>query len=329
MGQYDVVTIGSATVDNFADTEAEVIRIETPHSKEQLIAYPLGSKILIKHLDVTTGGGGTNTAVACSRLGLRTAFLGKIGSDTNGDFIVRSLAAEGIDFIGAREGQSGYSVILDSFVSDRTILAFKGANNELRYDEVPALDTRWIYISSMLGESWNTVVKIARNVNAKLVFNPSNYQADQGYEKLRDLIDRLEILVLNKEECCKLLSLDYKENYSAQDLMRKMAMLPVHTIVVTDGAEGAYVYDRQAFYRAWPSPDLKVVETTGAGDAFASSFTAGKAMGFDTLNCIKMAMTNAESVLSFKGAKEKLQYKATLLENIKQDKRRIDVYADI
>ncbi|HET8705655.1 MAG TPA: carbohydrate kinase family protein, partial [Pseudomonadales bacterium] len=319
------VTIGSATVDNFADTEAEVIRIETPHSKEQLIAYPLGSKILIKHLDVTTGGGGTNTAVCCARLGLRTAFLGKIGEDPNGDFIIRSLAAEGVDFIGVREGKSGYSVILDSFIEDRTILAFKGANNDLRYDEIKPLDTDWIYISSMLGESWETVVKIAQHTTAKVVFNPSNYQAELGYEKLRGLIDRLEILVLNKEECCKLLGLDYKENYSPKILMQKMAELPPRIIVMTDGSAGAYVYDREFLYHGLPSDDLKVVETTGAGDAFASSFTAGKVMGFDTPTCIKIAMTNAESVLSVKGAKEALLSKNALLEKVQQDTRRIDV----
>lgn len=324
MGHYDVVTIGSATVDNFADTDAEVIRIETPHSKEQLIAYPLGSKILIKHLDITTGGGGTNTAVSCARLGLRTAFLGKIGEDPNGDFIIRSLAEEGVDFIGAREGKSGYSVILDSFIEDRTILAFKGANNDLRIDEIPALDTDWIYISSMLGESWNTVVNIAQHTSAKVVFNPSNYQAVLGYEKLRGLIDCLEILVLNKEECCKLLGLDYKENYPANELMRKMAELPPRIIVMTDAAAGAYVYDREFLYHGWPTPELRVVETTGAGDAFASSFTAGKIMGCDTATCIKIAMTNAESVLSAKGAKENLLHKEVLLAKIKHDERRID-----
>lgn len=325
MGHYDVVTIGSATVDNFADTEAELIRIETPHSKEQLIAYPLGSKILIKHLDVTTGGGGTNTAVSFARLGLHTAFLGKIGNDVNGDYIIRSLKNEGVDFIGAREGKSGYSVILDSFVEDRTILAFKGANNDLRYDEVPTLDVAWIYISSMLGESWNTVIQIAQHTQAKVVFNPSNYQAELGYEKLRSLIDCLDVLVLNKEECCKLLGLDYKENYSAKDIMRRMAALPPKTIVMTDAAAGAYVYDGEHLYHGLPTPNLHIVETTGAGDAFASSFTAGKIMGCDTATCIKIAMTNAESVLSSKGAKEALLKKETLFEKLKTDNRSIEI----
>ena len=66
---YDVVTIGSATVDYFADTDSELIRIDTRLTSETLLAYPLGGKILIKELTTTTGGGGTNTATAFKRLG--------------------------------------------------------------------------------------------------------------------------------------------------------------------------------------------------------------------------------------------------------------------
>jgi ribokinase len=73
---YDVITVGSATVDVFVKTEAELIEITKKGSEEELIAYPTGSKILIQQLDFKIGGGGTNTAVAFARLGLKTAYLG-------------------------------------------------------------------------------------------------------------------------------------------------------------------------------------------------------------------------------------------------------------
>ena len=79
---YDIVTIGSATVDYYADTDSELISIETSISSEKLLAFPLGGKLLIRELNVTTGGGGTNTAVAFARLGFNTAYLGKVGADS-------------------------------------------------------------------------------------------------------------------------------------------------------------------------------------------------------------------------------------------------------
>ena len=78
---YDVITVGSATVDAMACTE----HCETLKGKQRnkFIAYPIGAKILVEDLILTIGGGGTNTAVALSRLGHKVAFIGKIGTKYN------------------------------------------------------------------------------------------------------------------------------------------------------------------------------------------------------------------------------------------------------
>ena len=73
---YDVITVGSATVDVFAKTHfSELIKIIDPKGETDLLAFPSGSKILIDDLEFTAGGGGTNTAVALSRLGHKVGFL--------------------------------------------------------------------------------------------------------------------------------------------------------------------------------------------------------------------------------------------------------------
>ncbi|WLQ13343.1 carbohydrate kinase family protein [Hahella aquimaris] len=303
---FDVVTIGSATVDHFADTDSELIRIDTRTSHSELIAFPLGSKLLIKELRTTTGGGGTNTAVAFSRLGLNTGFLGKIGDDANGDFVLDKLREEHISFIGARGGQTGFSVILNSIKDDRSILAYKGANDHLEAADIQPFQTRWVYLSSMLEQSFQTVCDLVAGNGFKLAFNPSNYQAELGYAKLAKLIDRVEILVMNKEEACKFLGLNFFKSPSVPDLIPELAKLPPAIFAITDGAEGAYVYDREHLYYARPLPDLQVVETTGAGDAFAATFTAAIILGENTATALHYAMTNSESVLQHKGAKEKL-----------------------
>lgn len=322
--QYDIVAIGSATVDQFADTDSELIRIDTPTVHEKLIAFPLGSKILIRKLELATGGGGTNCSVALARLGLKTAYLGKIGDDGNGDFVVRKLAEEGVDFIGPREGQTGISVILNSFANDRTILAYKGANNNLLPAEIQPFQTRWVYLSSMLETSFDTVVDLICAHDFRVAFNPSNYQAELGYKKLERLIERVEILVMNLEEACKFLGLDYRSPPPVPTLMQEMAKLPPRIFVITDGGEGTHVYDREFYYRAWPTPDLKVVETTGAGDAFAATFTAACVLGKPVEKAIHLAMTNAESVLKFRGAKEKLLTLDELYEETAYLARRIE-----
>lgn len=322
--QYDVVAIGSATVDQFADTDSELIRIDTPTVHEKLIAFPLGSKILIRELNLATGGGGTNCAVALARLGLKTAYLGKIGDDGNGDFVVRKLADEHIEFIGPRQGQTGLSVILNSFAHDRTILAYKGANNNLLLNEIKPFTTRWVYLSSMLEQSFETVTDLICQHDFRVAFNPSNYQAEKGWQALSRLIERVEILIMNLEEACKFLGLDYKTRPDAKTLLREMAKLPPRVFVITDAGEGVHVYDREFYYHGLPAAALNVIETTGAGDAFAATFTAACILGENTRRAIELAMTNAESVLQYRGAKERLLTRDELYEQTQQQQRIIE-----
>lgn len=322
--EYDVVAIGSATVDQFADSDSELIRIDTPTIHQKLIAFPLGSKILVKQLTLATGGGGTNCAVALARLGMKTAYLGKIGDDGNGEFVVRKLAEEHVDFIGPREGQTGISVILNSFAQDRTILAYKGANNDLRLDEIKPFKTRWVYLSSMLEQSFETVTDLICQHEFRVAFNPSNYQAEKGYQALSRLIAKVEIMVMNLEEACKFLGIDHNTQPDGKTLLGHMSKLPPRIFVITDGSEGVHVYDGEFYYRGLPAPDLQVLETTGAGDAFASTFTAACMLGEPTRNAIHLAMTNAESVLQHRGAKERLLTRAELYAAAEQIHRTIE-----
>jgi len=309
---HDITTIGSATVDYFADTDSELIRIDTRTTSQQLLAFPLGEKILVNDFNISTGGGGTNTAVAFSRLGLKTAYLGKIGIDINGDYIVDYLKQQGIDFIGTRAGPSGASIILNGLRNDRTILAYKGINNCMQAEDMPDISSPWVYLASMMEQSWTTVVEVlSRGLNAgkfKLAFNPSSYQAELGYEQLKVLTDKTSLLIMNREEACKYLGHDPKDKHDQGELARALAKQPQMLAVVTDGAEGAWVWDGRDERGLWARPrtDIKIAETTGAGDAFASTFTACLIKGLPLEDMLHYAMTNAESILQHKGAKERL-----------------------
>ena len=303
---YDIITLGSATIDYFADTDSELIRIDTRTTHEELLAFPLGSKILIKELNTTIGGGGTNTAVAFSRLGLRTAWLGKLGEDPNGDYVLSSLAAEKVDFIGYRGGQTGVSLVLNSIRDDRTILTYKGANNTLSKSLMPELLSPWLYISSMIGDSWQAVLDYVEATTSKLVFNPSSYQAAMGYDQLRVLTDRVSILVMNVEEACLYLGLDPHQQHQGESLAQALCKVPGQTTIVTGGAGGACVCVDGMIYSGTPRAGIRIIEATGAGDAFASTYTASHLRGLGPEQALHYAMTNAESVLQHKGAKEKL-----------------------
>lgn len=303
--KYDIITIGSATVDVFVHTDSSQSEVVDVHNHKDL-AYPLGAKILIKELHTFVGGGGTNSAVAFSRLGLKTAFLGKIGRDDNGKTILNCLSEEKVDFIGAYGNISGYSVILDAVVNDRTILAYKGCNDDLHVKDInlKSIDSRWLYMSSMMKDSFATQQKIASYAAKKkirIAYNPSLYIVKNGPRTLRNILKKTSVLVFNKEEAQTLLK-DNTENI--YNLIFKVSRLGPKIVVITDGHNGAHCYnsDEETVYSAKPG-HVKIVETTGAGDAFASGFLSGIISGKDIGTSLKLGMLNAESVISHLGAK--------------------------
>ena len=177
----EVICYGSCALDVFVDTDAELINIKTPGKEEELVAYPLGSKILVKHLSFELGGSGANAAVSFARLGLSTAFLGMIGKDETGEHISKKFKGEGVLFVGETHGISGYSVVLDSQAEDRTILVYKGCNDHFSSQFLPKkIDAKWVYCSTMLAESWESMkvlVKRAHDQGVNVALSASAYLA--------------------------------------------------------------------------------------------------------------------------------------------------------
>jgi len=331
MAGYDVITVGSATIDVFVDTDSELIKIKTSKGEEDLIAYPSGSKIIIKHIQFLTGGGGTNTAVSLSRSGLKVAYLGKLGNDDNAKKILAQLKKEKVSFIGkisltGKTGpeQTGYSIILDSIEQDRTILTYKGENDNLNICDInfKKLKTKWFYFSSMVRTSFGTLEKLAEfaeEKKIKIIFNPSNYLAEKGKDFLANILSRTDVLVLNKEEA-ELISGKGDIAY----LIERLKSFGPKQVVITDGRNGAYTSDRKYFYHVLPFRKITIKETTGAGDAFASSFLAGLIKKKNIEFALKLGIVNSSSVIQGIGAKTNLLKYSKALNIIKKSRIKIE-----
>lgn len=292
--KFDVVCFGSAVVDVFVNTEAKEIK--------NFVCYNAGSKILIKELRFDIGGGGTNTSVAFSRFGLKTGWIGKLGNDENGRKILEMMKSEKVDFLGKiSNGLTGYSIVLDSSGNDRTILTYKGINDEISMGDVPLkkIKTKWLYLSSLMGKSFESQKKLAEILSkkgTKIAFNPSSYLI-KG-ENIRPILKLCEVLILNKEEA-GMLTKD-------SNLLRGLHALGPKIVVITDKDKIIKCYDGQREYSIIPHKNIKVVERTGAGDALASGFVAGRIACFPVQKCLELGLKESESVLGHFGAKNNL-----------------------
>jgi len=292
--KFDIVCFGSATVDVFVDTDIA--------GKNNSISYPVGGKILIKELKFDVGGGGTNTATAFSRLGFKSGCICKVGGDENGKEILELLKKEKIIFLGEVEknSKSGYSIILDSRGGDRTILTYKGANDEIKKEDIKKFKTKWLYLSSLLGQSFETQKKLAeilKKKRVKIAFNPSSYLIKN--KNLGSILKLTDILILNKEEAEMLVK------NRGKDLLKSLYSLTKGIVIITNKDKLIECYDGNKKFFLKPNK-IKVVERTGAGDAFASGFVAGRIVGKSIKECLKLGLRESESVITHFGAKNNL-----------------------
>jgi ribokinase len=264
------------------------------------MCYNVGSKIEVKNIKTDIGGGGTNTATSFSRLGLKTGWIGNLGNDSNGKEILDLLKREKIKFLGKilKKEKTDQSIILDSKQHNRTILIHKGINNKIEKKDVKKFKTNWLYLTSLSKTSFKTQKQLAEKLikkGTKIAFNPGEHLIKNT--NILSLLRITHVLILNKEEA-QLLT---KE----KDLLKGLSKLGPKIIVITDKNKKISCYDGKKKYFLSPNK-VKVVERTGAGDAFASSFVAGLIKNRPIPYCLKLGLKNSESVIKHFGAKNNL-----------------------
>jgi sugar/nucleoside kinase (ribokinase family) len=206
--------VGSATQDVFVRSDAaKILSVSDLRSEERLLCFDYGRKIDVEHIEFTTGGGATNTAVSFARLGARAAFVGKIGTDRIGRLVIEELEEHGVDVSGHLESPdeaTGYSVILTSHEGDRTVLTHRGASTEMTPDELDLsfVDrTGWLYVTSLAGRSaelLGPLADAAGRAGVRVAWNPGSTQLKAGLEAMKEFLACTEVLLLNKEEASRL-----------------------------------------------------------------------------------------------------------------------------
>jgi len=139
----------------------------------------------------------------------------------------------------------------------------------------------------------------------KLAFQPGTFQMKLGVQGLKDLYKLSKVFFCNVEEAHRILGTF--EKLEIPVLLTKMRELGPEIVVITDGPKGAYAYDGAEGWFMPPYPDPKPpYERTGAGDAFASTFTAALALGKSIKEALMWGPINSMSVVQQVGAQKGL-----------------------
>ena len=305
--RFDVVFVGDAAADLYLLLTDESVQVEDRPDVRRLV-LPFGAKLAC---DVTTtvaaGGNSSNAAVACARLGLRTALVAYLGDDLPGREAVESLRTEGVDtslvrFDSAVPTNRNFVLRVGH---ERTILVHHEDHDchwpHLRPSEVPS----WLYLSSVGRDAHEYEDEIVdwleESPEVSLAFAPGTLQIARGAAALDRLFRRSAVVVCNRQEAATLTG--HAPTTDPLVLLDRMLELGTERVVITDGAGGAYGSDGDEHLSVPVFPDDgPVADRTGAGDAFAATLVAGLVSGLTLREAMVRAPINSMRVVQHVGS---------------------------
>lgn len=298
-----VLSIGAAVQDVFL-SNSEAFRPVCKNPDECFAMLELGAKADVNNIEFSTGGGATNASVTFARQGLSSIFMGTIGHDPAGQAVVADLDKEGVDTTHlsySEEYNTGYSVLLLAPSGERTILTYRGASTHYdikNFDLSECGHVDWLYVTNMAGsmDALSKMFHQAKELGIKVAFNPGKGELKQ-IDKLKTLLDDVEVLSVNKEEMQMIV-----EGETSEELVRHgMNYCPV--VIVSDGPRGVTATDGKVIVSAGMYEDVPVIDRTGAGDAFGSGFISQWSQGVSLKDAIIFASANSTNVVTKIGAK--------------------------
>jgi len=305
--KYDIITFGSATQDVFMSSQKFRVVASDEFETKKGLCLSLGSKIHIKDSFFAVGGCGINAAATFAEQGLKTAYFGAVGQDGFGWEVKKELKKHGVSLDLLKEinnSPTAFSVILSLPKVERSILERYGACHELTEKDIPFddLKAKWFYVASLSAQSHQMLVPLmnfAKDNGIKISSNPAgSLKTEADTEILKTVLDKIDILILNQEECAKLTGVDYTNE---KGIFEKLDAMVNGIVVMTKGPAGVVVSDGKERYSAG-IPKSGMVDRTGAGDAFASAFVSGYIAQEDISYAIQLGTANATAVLQEFGA---------------------------
>jgi sugar/nucleoside kinase (ribokinase family) len=305
-----VLGLGNALVDIMTqlDHDEYLNAFDLPKGSMILVDGARSEKIYDEtmHLQKTvrSGGSAANTIHGLANLGVETGFIGKIGTDEMGKVFYDDMAAAGINaHLSQSDTPTGRAIALISPDSERTFGTYLGAAIELNHNDlIPELFSQYeiFHIEGYIVQNHSLLekaLKMAREKEMMISLDLASYnvvEANRDFleEMLRKYVD---IVFANEEEARSLTGLEPRE---ALDELAKLCSIAV----VKVGKEGSIVKNGNSKFEIGIIP-VKSLDTTGAGDLYASGFLYGLVNGYDLAKCGRIGAILAGKVIENIGPK--------------------------
>lgn len=291
MKTLDVVGFGALNVD-------KLFKVNRIAGKEE--------ESFVTNYAEACGGSAANTVVGLARLGCKTGFIGKIASDREGKLQLEDFHRENVDANGIITTKNGRSGAVMGFVDtkgQRALYVDAGVNDSIEFGEIDkeyAFKTRFLHLSSFVGEkSFQSQKRLVENLpeNVKVSLDTGELHARKGLNALKSILCRTVVFLPNAREL-EILTGETNYKVAAKLLLNE----GVQIVAVKLGSKGCYVTNGKED-RHIDAFKVKVVDTTGAGDAFNAGFLYGLLTDKSLLECGKIGNFVASRCILKMGAR--------------------------
>ena len=259
------------------------LNVDKLYTVDSIVAHD-GESFITSQRD-TPGGSASNTIIGLSRLGCSTSIIGKIAEDSDGDLIEYNLAINGVytnNLIYSDNGSTGKCLGFVDKNGQRCLYIDPGVNDEIKIDEINPLNImrcKIMHYTSFVGDSFETQIKLLEKINEDTIlsFDPGMLYVQKGFDELKPIFDRTDVLLINEGEL-RLLCNNDKD--SIEELAIGFLDMGIETVVVKQGSKGVFAISNNEKCSV-DSFDCNVVDTTAAGDSFNSGFLYSLLKGYD------------------------------------------------
>jgi sugar/nucleoside kinase (ribokinase family) len=305
-----ILGIGNALVDvmTLIDSDNILEKFSLPKGSMQLVDSE--KSILIKAETIhfkrnqVSGGSAANTIHGLAMLGVQTGFIGSVGKDDTGDFFENDMKNAGVKtYLSRRNSITGTAVALISPGTERTFATHLGAAVELGSDDLNPEDFRdfnILYLEGYLIINKPLVEKacmIARQNNMKIALDLASYNVvDAKLADFEEIIEEyIDIVFANEDEAKSFTGSGPYEALNSLSSLCDIAVIKV-------GKEGSMIKRGGEIIKIGTIP-VQCIDTTGAGDLYASGFLYGYASGLSLEKCGLFGSVLAGHVIEIVGAR--------------------------
>jgi len=255
------------------------------------------------------GGKGANQAVACARLGARTAMIGRVGQDGFGERLRAGLEQAGVDTSEVRvdeDAPTGTALIVVDASGENAIIVVPGANGRVNEADMARSAALLGAATCMVAQLEVPLVPVqraaamVRQAGGRVVLN-----AAPGRALPKDLLAQVDDLIVNETEAGMLSGVDVGDVEAARQAAASLRALGPSCVIVTLGAQGALLMDDGGPWLC-PTREVTVVDTTAAGDAFVGAWTSAITRGEDSRTALRYAVAAGTLATTVMGAQPSL-----------------------